>query len=155
MISRTKWPRPAVLAVASSCAFLLTACSGDAGTGHSATDEAATSFTSDSRPESEPQEGPETGDVIAQQLNEGLTSDPASVMSPEAEFTDDQAREGLPPGSEVEVHADSWSSVGVGQSGVVVITVTQPSGLAGSFAAVVQLEGESWKIVSTFPLEDQ
>lgn len=153
----------ASFALASFCILLLVACSGDAGTdlASTSTDDASTRSTPDpprdtaAATPSEPREASDTGDVIAQQLEVGLTNDPATVMSPEAEFTEDQAREGLPQGSDVKVHADSWSPVGASRSGVVVITVTQPSGLEGSFAAVVQLEGEEWKIISTFPLEEQ
>lgn len=109
--------------------------------------EAATEAPEDVRAIDDPE-------AIAEQLESALRTDPAMVVSEESDFTEGEAREGFPDGSEVEVLSETWSPLGEGRSGVVVIKATQSSGLAGSFAAVVQLEDDTWKIISTYELEE-
>lgn len=154
--------RHPVTVLALFAVVLLTACSGSneedpvPGGGGETTESPAEPAAADQGPATateSPAPEPDTAEVVARQLEAGLTADPVTVMSAEAEFTEVEAREGLPRGSEVEVHQDSWSPIGAGRSGVVVITATQPSGLEGTFAAVVQLEDRDWKILSTYAVE--
>lgn len=86
-------------------------------------------------------------------LEQDLPTDPSRVLAESSEFYGEDAKKGLPVGSDVQVHPDTWSSPPDSERGVIGVTVTPPGGEPADYLALVALEDGQWKVVATLAAE--
>lgn len=85
----------------------------------------------------------------------GLAENPGSLVASSSRGqVGDRVLQGVPPGSAVVPNEASWAPDGAG-GGVIAVSLRSPGMQEMTFAVVMVLEDEHWKVVATVPISEQ